>query len=347
MSNNIPVICVKGKTIPEAYEKSIMALYNDGCRLKTQYDKIDEPPSIDATANITIEDPESEPMIYKYFPGGIEDLREYVIELQGAKNHWVRAMNDPNDKRWEYTYNQRLMRWGTWKEVDFEGKPFEASYAGAPPLGQEYAINQIQIAIKKLIEAPYSRRVQAITWMPFIDNEVSDPPCLQSMWFRMLRDETWSRSNNTYYLNTNIRFRSNDAWGAAFMNMFGLMMFIRNEVANPIATGLGTAVKLGRINWQADSFHIYGKDIKDVEQKLLPKLSPYSFGERVYSFNDPMIQDIWKEAEVKIFKKIADYDAEQNKPVEITASTLGAVKKIHYSGSADVEVETFGDQRTN
>lgn len=34
-----------------------------------------------------------------------------------------------------------------------------------------------------------------------------------------------------------------------------------------------------------------------------------------------------------------------NEPVEITASTPGAVKKIHYS--ADVKVETFGDQGTN
>ncbi len=334
MSNNIPVISVQGKSLSEAYERSLIALYNEGCRIKTQYDKVDEPPSIDATANITIQNPESEPMIYKFFPGGIEDLREYVIELQGAKNHWVRAMDDPDDKRWEYTYHQRLTRWGEWKEKAGQVTPiyYSKSFKVSGP------INQIQSVVDKLIATPYSRRVQAITWMPFVDNEVSDPPCLQSMWFRMLKGD-----DDVYYLNANIRFRSNDAWGAAFMNMFGLTMFIRTEIANPIEFELGTPVKLGRINWQADSFHIYGKDIKDVEQKLLPRLSPYSFNDRVYNFSDPMIQDIWKEAHAKIMKKIADHD-DSHKPVEINATTPGAtIKKPEYGGSADVEVTTNGN----
>ena len=90
--------------------------------------------------------------------------------------------------------------------------------------------------------------------------------------------------------------------------MFGLTMFIRKEVANPIAVGLNATVKLGRINWQADSFHIYGKDIKGVEQKLLPRLSPYSFNDRVWNFNDPIVQDIWKDAKDEVLNKIKEYD---------------------------------------
>ena len=72
--------------------------------------------------NITIEEPETDPMIHHAFPGGIEDLKEYVLELKGFKDHWVKNMNDPKDTRWEYTYHGRLAEYGSWKErLDGEG----------------------------------------------------------------------------------------------------------------------------------------------------------------------------------------------------------------------------------
>lgn len=59
-----------------------------------------------------------------------------------------------------------------------------------------------------------------ITWMPNIDLECYDPPCLQSLWCRILEDE-----EGVWLLNCNIRFRSNDVWGASFMNMFGFKKY--------------------------------------------------------------------------------------------------------------------------
>jgi thymidylate synthase len=288
----IPVLNVKGKTLPEAYENSLIELYRSGERIKTQYDNPDDLPSVDATVNITIEEPEADPMIYKIFPGGIEDLREYVMELQGAKDHWVKNMNDPEDKRWEYTYHQRLVAWGTWKESN-------------KIVSITRPVNQFQAMIKKLIDAPYTRRAQAVTWMPSLDNIVYDPPCLQSIWCR-LTDEL----DGTLALNANIRFRSNDAWGAAFMNMFGLTMLIRLEIANPVEESLGKPVKLGRINWQADSYHVYGKDIKALVQRVINNFKPLT--EKVYYFYSPEVQEIWKEASSKIKDKIRKYDEEHS-----------------------------------
>jgi thymidylate synthase len=57
----------------------------------------------------------------------------------------------------------------------------------------------------------------------------------------------------------NIRFRSNDAWGASFMNMFGFIRFNREVIADEVARRSGKEVRLGRMNWQADSYHIYGQ----------------------------------------------------------------------------------------
>ena len=77
--------------------------------------------------------------------------------------------------------------------------------------------------------ADYVTLIMMITWMPNLDPQVYDPPCLQSLWFRILEDE-----NGVYWLNSNIRFRSNDAWGANFMNMFGFVQFSREVIANEI-----------------------------------------------------------------------------------------------------------------
>ncbi|MBD3243562.1 MAG: hypothetical protein GF331_23435, partial [Chitinivibrionales bacterium] len=105
MPQNIPVLSVQERSLAEAYEKALLSLYEHGTRFRTQYDKPDDPLSIDATMNITVLEPWTDPMIHKAFPGGIEDLREYVYELTGAKNHWVKNMDDPEDTRWEYTYH--------------------------------------------------------------------------------------------------------------------------------------------------------------------------------------------------------------------------------------------------
>lgn len=215
-------------TGPVAYEKALVALYAHGTRVKTQYDKPDDPPSIDSTMNITVLEPWSDPMIHKAFPGGIEDLKEYVLELQGAKDHWVKNMNDPSDTRWEYTYHGRLARYGTWFELK-DGKSVEIG---------PFQVDQVERVVDKLASQPYTRQAQMITWMPQIDNDCYDPPCLQSIWYRILEDE-----QGVQWLNCNVRFRSNDAWGASFMNMFGFIQFNRDIVAKGIAERSGKRVE--------------------------------------------------------------------------------------------------------
>jgi len=291
---NIPVLHVEGRSIAEAYEKALVSLYNNGIRMRTQYDREDDPPSIDATMNITIEQPWSDPMIHKAFPGGIEDLHEYVLELSGAKDHWMKSMNDLEDTRWEYTYHWRLKNYGTWKERKKQEK--EQTVCGP------FRVDQIDALVEKLSTEPYTRQAQMITWMPWIDPDCYDPPCLQSLHYRIVEDD-----EGVWWLNCNIRFRSNDAWGANFMNMFGFVQFNRDMVAGPLSRKAGKKVEMGRLNWHADSYHIYGKDIEDLEKRLLARLNK-PFASRVYNFFDPAIQEIYTEAEPRIWKKIEEYD---------------------------------------
>ena len=294
---NIPVLHVEGKSLAQAYELALVRLYTEGTRFRTQYDQPGEPLSIDCTMNITILDPESDPMIHQAFPGGIDDLKEYVMELKGLKDHWVKNMNDPDDTRWEYTYHGRLARYGSWKALksDGSGESYEAGFQ----------IDQVEAVIKKLSEQPFTRQAQMITWMPNIDLNVYDPPCLQSLWYRILEDD-----DGIQWLNCNIRFRSNDAWGASFMNMFGFIQFSKEIIASGVANRTGKEVRLGRLNWQADSYHIYGRDIEKAKTMLFERLDTMDFEERIFNFNDPFIRDMYDAAEESVQRKIEKYDLE-------------------------------------
>jgi len=293
MQKNIPVLTVSGTALAEAYEKALLELYRNGIPFKTQYDKPGDPLSIDSTMNITILEPFAEPMIHRAFPGGIENLKEYVMELTGLKDHWVKNINDPADTRWEYTYHGRLAAYGSWQEL-VDGKSKKAGF---------FSINQIDAVIDKLSKQPFTRQAQMITWMPNLDIDCFDPPCLQSLWYRIIEDE-----EGVWWLNCNIRFRSNDAWGASFMNMFGFIQFNKNVIAAGISKKTGKKVELVRMNWQADSYHIYGKDILNAKQLLFDRMDSVQFADRTFNFSDDFIAEMYNGAEPAILEKIKNYD---------------------------------------
>ncbi|MBN1256971.1 MAG: hypothetical protein JXA52_04630 [Planctomycetes bacterium] len=276
--NGIPVLFARGQGIAEAWENSLILLNQEGCDLKTQYDKPEDPPSKDASMTILIEDPLAEPMIHKDFPGGPEELQEYVMEVvEGIKNHLVRDPNDPDDTRWEYTYHERLCAYTT---PGLEGKAFD----------------QIENIAQKLAATPHTRRAQAITWKVWEDNTCYDPACLQSLWCRLTEEE------GTLILSSNVRFRSNDAYKAAFMNMFALVM-LQKKIAARITELSGREVRLGRYLHMADSYHIYGSYFTEFKERFLGGLERRDFEGRTLRYED--MREIMEEARPAILKKVA------------------------------------------
>ena len=272
--NGIPVLHAEGDCIARAWENALIELNTNGCRIKTQYDKPDDPPSIDATMIVTIHDPLSEPMIHKDFPGGPEDLQEYVMEVcDGIKDHLIRDPNDPSDTRWEYTYHQRLFGYDT------PGKSIA---------------NQIDIMAQKLAETPYTRRAQAITWKVWEDNDCYDPPCLQSIWCRITEEA------GVPFLSMNVRFRSNDAYKAAFMNIFALVQ-LQKLIAAKVSATTGKEVKVGRYCHLADSYHIYGSYFKEFEGRFLGALGKRTFEQRTMAYED--LREMMEEARPGILEK--------------------------------------------
>jgi thymidylate synthase len=146
-----------------------------------------------------------------------------------------------------------------------------------------------------------------ITWMPNLDLDCFDPPCLQSLWYRILEDD-----KGVYWLNCNIRFRSNDAWGASFMNMFGFIQFNKEVIAAEVSRRTGKEVRLGRLNWQADSYHIYGKDIAQARAMLFDRIESMQIEERTYNFSEDYIKQMYDSAEPRILEKIEAYNKEHS-----------------------------------
>ncbi|MFH1753310.1 MAG: hypothetical protein ABH875_03915, partial [Candidatus Omnitrophota bacterium] len=100
MNNGIPALSVRGKTIPEAWEKAVLEVWHNGIDIRTEYDKDGEPLSKDCTMMIAIDDPMSEPRIHRAFPGGLEDLEVYRQEVVlGVHDHWI----NPQEGKWTYT----------------------------------------------------------------------------------------------------------------------------------------------------------------------------------------------------------------------------------------------------
>jgi len=262
MNGYIPVLNIEGNGLAEAWENSLVHVYKNGCDIKTEYDKSGDPPSIDSTMTIVVNDPLAEPMIHKDIPGGRRIIQKNVLEVtERIKDHLVRSSaEDPQDTRWEYTYHQRL---------------YEYSIPGIKDF-----YDQIELLAEKLAKTPYSRRAQAITWKVWEDNFCYDPACLQSIWCRVLQDK-----DNNWILNTNVRFRSNDANKAAFMNMFALVQ-LQLKIAESITKHSGKEVKLGRYVHQADSYHIYGSYLQEFEERFIQALETRSFEERCYRYED-------------------------------------------------------------
>lgn len=174
------VVYVHAKSLPEAWEKSLVELSRVGIVIETEYNER----SIDAPAFIVVEEPFSEPRVHLkgIVAGSLKGLLEYVDEVvKGTHDHLV--------EKFGYTYHERLF-----------------SYR----LPNGLVVNQIEKVIEKLRKAPYTRRAQAITWQPWKDLETEHPPCLQRMWFRVVNGK----------LVMHVHMRSNDALKAAYMNMY-------------------------------------------------------------------------------------------------------------------------------
>jgi thymidylate synthase len=280
-NSNIPVISIAADCLPEAWEKAVLAVWDKGLEIRTQYDKPGDPPSKDATVIVTISDPFSEPRIHKNFPGGPEELEGYRLEVvNGIHDHWI----DPAAGKWTYTYHERLFAYCPVENIRQSNspKPFRK-------------VNQIQHIIDCLSQAGHSRRAQAITWMPTADPGTDDPPCLQRIWCRLVTNEAGELS-----LNMNTHWRSRDLYKAWFMNVYALTD-LQRIIAQKISNKRDEPVRVGRYVDISDSLHIYGSYIDEVAAEV-EKMRKSSFTDRSWESTHPAFEMMTRQAREKLMQ---------------------------------------------
>ena len=300
---NIPVISITADCLPEAWEKAVLAVWDNGFEVRTQYDKPEDPPSKDATVVITVTGPFNEPRIHKNFPGGPEELESYRLEVvSGIHDHWI----DPAAGKWTYTYHERLFSYCPVENIRNVDSP--------RPFGK---VDQIQYIIDYLSQAGHSRRAQAITWMPTADPQTDDPPCLQRIWCRLVRqrrNDAGPVRNSTrgdmirkgeisngvgeLSLNMNTHWRSRDLYKAWFMNVYALTD-LQRIIADGISKKRGEPVRVGRYVDISDSLHIYGSYFDEVAPEV-EKMRQSSFHKRAWESTHPAFEMMTQEAREKL-----------------------------------------------
>jgi len=267
-AGHIPVLSVCANTIPEAYEKAIREVWEKGIRIRTEYDRSEDPPSRDATVMIVVKKPYGQPRFHRSFADGLGGLAEYVMEVvHGAHDYWVKPVEEilkageSEDTRWTYTYHQRLFEYRI----------------------EDHVVDQIGYMVDKLSRVGHTRRAQAITWNPKLDPPTDDPPCLQRIWGRLCED-----GKGGYVFNMNTHWRSRDLFKAWFENVIALTTLMR-KMAEGISEKTGKRVRLGRYVDISDSLHIYGSYFREIEgdpekgiKSFFETLESRSFEERTW-----------------------------------------------------------------
>jgi len=263
MELTLPAIHLTADNLPEGWERAVVATWERGSQIATQYDRPGDPPSRDATLVLAVRDGFAEPRLHRCFPGGLDELEAYRQEVvDGLHDHWV----DPAAGKWEYTYHERLTAYRV--------------------PGVEGPVNQLDYVVESLARSPHTRRALAITWQPWQDAGIADPACLQLMWFRVFGDE----------LVLNVHMRSNDAFKAAFMNMYAFTD-LQRVIAERVSARLGRQVRPGQYTHIADSFHIYGSYFGEFEG-FLKTLETRTFGQRTW--RTEQVVDLLEEARQRV-----------------------------------------------
>ena len=142
---------VEGKTLPEAYHKSLVKLYEEGSIVPCPDYNTN---MLETSLTFYVEDAIAEPFISKLFPGGHRELQQYTMEIVDG----ILDFKIGDGNCWEYTYHQRFA----------------------------YQLPWIYSELKK---NPYTRRAVMNIRDFEVDTSNEHPACLQSIQFFVRNDK--------------------------------------------------------------------------------------------------------------------------------------------------------------
>ena len=280
----LPVIYIEAENLAEATYKAILECYDKGVRVETPKHKEGGSLGYDADMIIKVNNPDSEPKICSL--GMWEDPRgivQYILEVtHGIHNHWKKNPNDPDDKRWGYTYNERF----------------------ADQLPFVFARIKKDWNERKRISG---RDYQFTTWRAGEDIilEQDDPPCLQRGHLRFLQND-----KKEIVLNYITDWRSRDllkAWNENNIAQVELQKLFAAKVSDL----LGIPIKLGVYIDRSSSLHLYGSYIdQDNLNKRIEIMRKSSYEHKSKSLEDYFYNGTLKDKKGLMRVVAAQSDAE-------------------------------------
>ncbi len=280
----LETILISKHTVEEAWLSSLIEVINNGNLIKTEYDRKDDPPSFDATVMINIKYPLSKPIkrngkvltikskfgnkyeVYgsiadTYLIGSIQS--GYIEEIvDGITDHFIIE----SETSYPYSYHDRIFSYSSFSKEDHKQIDYLVNTRDLNEVVDMKdlimpRIDQFEYIIKKLKEAPYSRRAQAITWRPYADPYKDDSPCLQRIWCRIIDNE----------LTMATTWRSRDLFKAWEANVNGMIQ-LQKIIAKELEVEVGNYIDI------SNSLHIYGKDLRelvDILERILKREMNY------------------------------------------------------------------------
>lgn len=256
MNKLLPVLSIEGDNLSKVWEDAVLRLWKDGALIYTEYDQW----SRDCTMLMTVREPFSEPRIHLGgLCGGLEDLDKYVKEVvEGSEDHFVYEGKRP------YEYHERLFNYIVSENL----KTDQIEYMMERLSRRE----EVQFNGKKVNAQGFSRRAQAITWKPWVDQSLEHPPCLQRIWCRIIEDK----------LVMETCWRSRDAYKAAFWNMYAFTE-LQKKMSEDLSDRIGSKIVPGPYVDFSNSFHIYGNDFEDFRERFIKLIKERSYKKRTLS----------------------------------------------------------------
>jgi thymidylate synthase (methanogen type) len=162
-----------------------------------------------------------------------------------------------------YEYPARLFDypWITYEMNELDSTPYTEIHGN----GNGDGFDQIAKIIEKLTGNPTNRRALAITWVPELDANAIEPPCLQFTHFLIRKGiVAYGQNPFAWYLSGRFPFRSHDMLSGYPANAIGLLGLME-YVAAGVSKNTGYDVRIGSLITWSSSAHIYC----DAQSKLL------------------------------------------------------------------------------
>ena len=204
--------------------------YKDNLQIKEllgNYKYIPDPLGLKYQAKYKTFTPE---MLLKNIADGKYDMIDNPIQHNSLYNY-VKSLDDPNDEGFVYTYPNRIL--------------------------EHFGVDQKEICFNRLTTNQNSNRAIMVTLDPLLDCARESIPCLQNVQFIIRGGE----------LTIHCFFRSNDAYGAFYANMY-FITYLALEMIQEVNKELRQQVVFNGIHYYSTSLHIYKRDLK-ASQKII------------------------------------------------------------------------------